>query len=157
MGEAQFITKMQDRAVSAAATYGAAMTYALRLQGVNVEPGQLRVNMAPVAPMGEKESWELAEIQHRLGMPLRQILKERGYEPEQIAAIERQIRDEMDAADERRRMLFNGGVYDALAASAGGDEAGRTWSERPLGPGSNTRFAPCRPGRKIVRASGRHR
>jgi hypothetical protein len=122
MGEAQFITKMQDRAVSAAATYGAAMTYALRLQGVNVEPGQLRVNMAPVAPMGEKESWELAEIQHRLGMPLRQILKERGYEPEQIAAIERQIRDEMDAADERRRTLFNGGVYDALAASAGGDE-----------------------------------
>jgi len=121
MGEAQFIQKMQDRSIAAAATYGAAMTYALRLQGVNVEPGQLRVNMAPVAPMGEKESWELAEIQHRLGMPLRQILKERGYEPEQIAAIERQIRDEMDAADERRRTLFNGGVYDALAASAGGE------------------------------------
>jgi hypothetical protein len=87
MAEGPFVTKMEDRQRDFGGVYAAALTYALRLQGIPVEPGALRVNWASAAPMAEEETWDLILKKRDAGMALKSALREEGYEPEQLAQV----------------------------------------------------------------------
>jgi hypothetical protein len=100
MAEAPFVSKITDRQKSMGSTYASAIEYALRLQGVPVEPGDLRVNWAPASPLSERESWEMVMQKVTVGMPFRAALRELGYEPEQIDQI-MQDREDERAANQR--------------------------------------------------------
>ena len=87
MMEAPFTAKITDRQRSFGYVYSEVATYGQRLLGRNIEPGAIRVNWQDAAPHSEFEMWELAEIKQRAGMPFRAVLREAGYEPEQLEAI----------------------------------------------------------------------
>ena len=88
MDEAPFTAKIEDRQRAFGAVYAAALTYGLRLQNVQVQPGDLRVNWVSAAPMAEEDTWTLAQQKRDVGMPFKAVIREIGYEPEQIQQIE---------------------------------------------------------------------
>ena len=108
MAEGPFISKIEDRQRAFGAVYAAALTYALRLQGEAVEPGDLRVNWAPAAPLSEREAWEMFALKRMNGIPARTALREMGYDPDQIEQI---MEDMAEEAAERQRQ-FDAGMID---------------------------------------------
>ena len=96
LAEAPFIAKLEDRQAAFGAVYAAAIAYGLRLQGVDVRPGDVRVNWKPAAPLGKDEAWDVSLKQKDAELPFEQRLKELGYEPEQIATI-RAMKERDDA------------------------------------------------------------
>lgn len=98
LNEAPFVAKIEDRQKERAPQYADAVTYGLRLQGVAVDPGDLRVNFVSAAPMSEEDMWDMAAAKAQTGMPLAVVLRELGYEPDQIDDIMQKVREERDAA-----------------------------------------------------------
>lgn len=84
LDEAPFVEKMTDRIRETQPVYGDALEYGLRLEGVTVEPGSLRVNFESPAPMSEEDGWELAALKVDAGIPLVQVWTELGYPPDKI-------------------------------------------------------------------------
>jgi hypothetical protein len=115
LNESGFIAKIEDRQHAFGAVYSAAMTYALRLQGIPVEPGDLRVNWRPASPLAENEVWELIAIKTINGMPFKAALREAGYDPEQIDQILEEIAEE--AAEAQRR--FDAGQIGPMMSDDG--------------------------------------
>ena len=97
LNEAPFVEKMTDRIRERAPVYAAAVSYGLRLEGTAVDPGELRVNFESPAPMSVEDDWDLAAAKAEAGLPLVSILREAGYNPDQITLILEEKRREMEA------------------------------------------------------------
>ncbi|MDF2757504.1 MAG: hypothetical protein K0S99_135 [Thermomicrobiales bacterium] len=96
--EAPFVAKIVDRQRAFGWTWSEAVSYGLRLQGQPVEPGKLRTNWEPAAPMSEEDKWDLAEVKLRAGMPFEAIIREMGYETDQVKMILAEKSRETEAA-----------------------------------------------------------
>lgn len=62
MAEAPFISKVEDRQRANGAVWADAMRYAVRLSGMEVEPGALRVNWQSAAPLSDEEKYVRADV-----------------------------------------------------------------------------------------------
>jgi hypothetical protein len=102
--EAPFVSKVEDRQLSFGQVLSDAVGYALRLDGV-ADPADITVNWRPAAPLPEEDVWDLAIAKKAAGMPFPAILREGGYDPEQID----QIKTEADAAVEAAQRRFDAG------------------------------------------------
>lgn len=87
MMEQPFTSKIEDRQRSFGYVYADAVRYGLRLQGLDVKPGEIEVKWAPAAPHSEEDTWTLIEKKVRAGMPFVAALREGGYDPKDIATI----------------------------------------------------------------------
>lgn len=107
MDESAFVSKIEDRQRAFGTVWSEVIRYALRLTGTEVEPGAIRVNWVPAAPLSNEEQMEQALGMNSLGFPLDSILREVwGYEPEQIE----QIMAERKAAMDEQAAQFNRGL-----------------------------------------------
>lgn len=106
IAEAPFTAKLEDRTKAFGQVIAAAQGYGLRLQGLAVPDGALRVNWAPVAPLTDEDELDMALTKQTLGYPLPTLLREMGYEPDQVAAI---MAEKRAAAYEAQR-AFDAGV-----------------------------------------------
>ena len=106
MAEAPFISKVEDRQRANGAVWADAMRYAVRLSGMEVEPGALRVNWQSAAPLSDEEKYVRARDMNSLGFSFDSILRELGYEPKQIDTIKQERTEEQ----EERIRQFNAGV-----------------------------------------------
>jgi len=113
MAETPWVAKLEDRQQARGGVYAAMLTYGLRLQGETVAPGDIRVNWEPASPLSEEDVWEIALLKQSAGMPFAAILREMGYEPEQLAAI---LEEKAQAVSEAQR------VFDAGRVPAGFDD-----------------------------------
>jgi len=85
--EGPFVTKIEDRQIAFGNVWEDAMRLALRMSGVG-EPGALSAVWAAATALQDEDRWDLALQKSAVGLPLEQILRERGgYEEEEIAAI----------------------------------------------------------------------
>jgi len=109
MDDTPFTKKIEKREKAAGSVWSEVQTYALQVTGAPAQPGDLRVNWAPADPMSDIEEWTLAGMKKGNGMPFEQMLKEMGYEPEQIAAIQQLKQREAEEAIERNRRQFDMG------------------------------------------------
>jgi hypothetical protein len=107
IAEAPFVEKMTDRQMERGPVYANAITYALRLEGTAVETGDLRINWEPAAPISEEDKWDIAAAKASTGMPLVQILKEMGYEPDQIDTIVELLKAERAYAQGEALLAFD--------------------------------------------------
>ena len=84
--EAPFVAKIEDRQTSFGNVWEDAMHLALRQAGV-ANPGLLTTVWKAAAPLSREDAWDLAILQNSVGVPLEQILREIGYDEEEITAI----------------------------------------------------------------------
>ena len=98
MDEAPWVSKIEDRQRAFGAVWADVARYGLRLVGVESERGALRVNWQPAAPLSEGEQLEQAEAKERIGWPFPAILREMGYEPEQVDQIVQERDKEREAS-----------------------------------------------------------
>lgn len=105
MDESGFIAKMEDRTRAAGAIWVQVQEYCLRMIGANPAPGSIRVNWKNVAPISQEEQVRNALSKKGFGMPLKAILREAGYEPDQIETILDEKREERDS----ERQMFDAG------------------------------------------------
>lgn len=98
LDEAPFVAKLTDRTRERGPVYAEAQAYGLRLEGVSVPSGALRVNFEPVAPLSDEDIWDIAMLQMQVGWPLAAIAREMGRDPDEITQILREKREEADAA-----------------------------------------------------------
>lgn len=101
--EAPFVTKMEDRQTAFGNVWEDAMHLALRQAGV-ADPGMLTTVWKPAAPLSKEDQWDVALQQSAVGVPLEQILREVGYDEEEITTIVA----ERDAATERMEASLTG-------------------------------------------------
>lgn len=87
MDESPFVSKIEDRQRAFGYVWSEVIRYGLRLMGMAVEPGAIRVNWKSAAPLAEDEVWTVAQQKIDAGMPFEAALREAGYEPDQIATI----------------------------------------------------------------------
>ena len=122
IAEAPFTKKLIDRQRAFGGVLGAAVSYGLRLTGMDVPAGALRVNWEPAAPISDEDVWDLILAKRRANMPLMAALREAGYDPDQVRAIQRELLIETGlgerAADAELLQV------DRLAALPPGDDAG---------------------------------
>jgi hypothetical protein len=89
--EARFDKKLRDRQTASGNVWGNVARYALRIDGTEVSPTQeIVTRWANTAPKSEKDDWEVATLQKAVGVPLEQILRERGYSDAQARKIARE-------------------------------------------------------------------
>ena len=98
IAEGPFVEKLRDRQLERTPVYADAIRYGLRLEGMEVSASELKVNWESPASMSEEDMWDIAAAKAATGMPLRQILKEMGRDPDEIDAILKAAREERDAA-----------------------------------------------------------
>jgi len=97
-----------------------AVSYGLALDNLAIEPGALRVNWAAASPLTEEDQLDMAVVKDAIGFPLASILREMGYEPDQIGAI---MAEKKTAADEAMREFNRGpGAVPLVAGRIGDDE-----------------------------------
>jgi hypothetical protein len=98
MDEAPWVSKIEDRQRAFGAVWAEAMRYGLRLQGIESERGDIRINWQPAAPLSEGEQLDMAEVKERIGWPFAAILREMGYEPDQLEQVITERDTEREAA-----------------------------------------------------------
>lgn len=122
--EAPFVAKLEDRQRSFGNAIEDAMTIALRIDGVAEPDGGygLSTLWRSAAPMSEEDAWDLALQKHAVGMPLRQILLERGYDGDTLETIMGQVAEERaagEAVEVAALARFAGGAEDGEAGEDG--------------------------------------
>ena len=110
MDESGFISKIEDRQRSDGQVWSELAAYVLTGMGHPTQPGEIRINWKPAAPMSTAEQLDAMIAKRTVGLPFEQILKEAGYEPDQIAKIMELKAQEDAAAVERQREMFDGGL-----------------------------------------------
>lgn len=105
--EVYWVKKLQDRQKAFSVPIAEAVSYGLALDGLAVEPGKLRVNWDSVTAMTEDDELDLSLMKSTLGFPLETLLRELGYEPDQIAEI---LKEKAAAVDEAMREFNRGGI-----------------------------------------------
>lgn len=88
LSETPFTKKMLDRQRANGAVWAELQRYGLRCRGLQVEPGSIRTNWETVDASSAEDTWDLIRLKIDAGMALPSALREAGYEPKQIAAIE---------------------------------------------------------------------
>lgn len=121
IAEAPFTRKIEDRQIERGDGIEAAMTYALQLDGMtNVQPGDIRINWSSAAPVTEEDQLDNAIMKQQIGFPFEAIVREMGYEPDQIALI---LEEKKRAVDEAMREFNRGpGAVPLVAGRIGDDE-----------------------------------
>ena len=109
MDDTPFVKKIEKRETAAGSVWSNVQTYALKAKRVTVEPGDIRVNWSPADPVSEDQQVDIMLKKKAADYPFIQRFKEAGYEPEQIASIERQKAAEDAAAVDRQRSMFDAG------------------------------------------------
>lgn len=82
-GESPFISKVNNRQLSAEATWQDAVGYGLGLIGMEAE---VKVRWAPLQIVSGKEGWEAVQAQQKAGVPVRQTLLEAGYTEAEVTS-----------------------------------------------------------------------
>ncbi|QEQ93586.1 portal protein [Streptomyces phage Zuko] len=82
-GESPFISKVNNRQLSAEASWQDAVGYGLRLIGMDAE---VKVRWAPLQIVSGKEGWEAVQAQQKAGVPVRQTLLEAGYTEAEVTS-----------------------------------------------------------------------
>lgn len=82
-GESPFLSKVNARQLSAEATWQDAVTYGLKLIGMEAE---VKVRWAPIQIVSGKEGWEGVQAQQKAGVPVRQTLLEAGYTEAEVTS-----------------------------------------------------------------------
>ncbi len=82
-GESPFISKVNNRQLSAEASWQDAVGYGLRLRGLEAE---VKVRWAPLQIVSGKEGWEAVQAQQKAGVPVRQTLLEAGYTEAEVTS-----------------------------------------------------------------------
>jgi hypothetical protein len=106
--EVYWVKKLQDRQKAESVPIAEAVSYGLALDGLAVEPGKLRVNWESVTAMTEDDELDLATMKSSIGFSMETLLRELGYEPDQIKTI---MEEKRRATDEAARE-FNRGMVD---------------------------------------------
>ncbi|MDQ3653879.1 MAG: phage portal protein, partial [Chloroflexota bacterium] len=119
MAELPFTRNLTVRTRAFGWQFGEASRYGLRLDGKDVAPGAIRVNWEPVSSVSDEDVWELIAMKVGSGMPFVAALREAGYEPDQIQAIQEEAKK---AADEGIRQFNRGGVPNVAGRIADDDE-----------------------------------
>ena len=115
MDESGFISKIEDAQRRDGQVWSELGAYVLTGMGLKTEPGDIRVNWKPAAPMSTAEQLDAMMAKRTVGLPFEQILKEAGYEPDQIASIKELKSREDEASAERQRAMFDGGFVSGVA------------------------------------------
>jgi len=111
MDEAPFTAKIEDRQRGFGFVWADVLRYGMRLQGLDIQPGDLRINWQSAAPMAEEDSVSLAVEKLAMGFPLEQVLKELGYDPNEIAEIFRlKAQEAQQAMRQQAALAAAGGV-----------------------------------------------
>lgn len=82
-GESPFISKVNNRQLSAEASWQDAVGYGLHLLGMEAE---VKVRWAPLQIVSGKEGWEAVQAQQKAGVPVRQTLLEAGYTEAEVTS-----------------------------------------------------------------------
>lgn len=109
VAETPFVAKVENRQRQFGQRWSDLMRYSVRLDGTNVAPGEIRVNWKSAAPLSTEDEIDLALQKQLLGFPFEALLREMGYEPDQIAAV---VEEKARAADQVRRQFDMGDVVD---------------------------------------------
>lgn len=81
--EAPFISKVNSRQLSAAATWQDAVGYGLHLLGLE---GEVTVRWSPAEVVDGVEGWKAVQEQQKAGVPVRQTLLEAGYTEAEVTS-----------------------------------------------------------------------
>lgn len=81
--EAPFISKVNSRQLSAAATWQDSVGYGLRLIGLD---GEVTVRWSPAEVVDGVEGWKAVQEQQKAGVPVRQTLLEAGYTEAEVTS-----------------------------------------------------------------------
>lgn len=81
--EAPFISKVNSRQLSAAATWQDSVGYGLRLLGLE---GEVTVRWSPAEVVDGVEGWKAVQEQQKAGVPVRQTLLEAGYTEAEVTS-----------------------------------------------------------------------
>jgi hypothetical protein len=100
--ESPRVAKSEDQQTNFGNTWEDAMHLALQMAGV-ADPGMLSTVWKPAAPLSKEDTWDLAIQQNAVGLPLEQILREAGYDEEEIKTI----MDEANAKSEAQAAMFS--------------------------------------------------
>lgn len=96
VAEAPLIKKVDRRKESFGATWRELFRFVLRLSGINAD---VQVKWADVESLDELERWDLAAKERNVGVSLRQVLREMGYDDEVIERIIEEAVDERTTGD----------------------------------------------------------
>lgn len=109
VAETPFVAKIETKHTQFGYRWSDLMRYSLRLDGLNVASGDIRVNWKSAAPLSTEDEIDLALQKQMLGFPFEALLREMGYEPEQIAEI---AEEKTRATDLVRSQFDMGDVVD---------------------------------------------
>ncbi len=109
IAEGPFLSKLEDRQRAFGNVWSSVMEYAVRLSGMDVESGTLRVNWKSAAPLSEEDQLDRALQRDMIGIPFESNLKMLGYEPGQIE----EILALKDAAVKEAQRVFDRGAVPA--------------------------------------------
>lgn len=124
--EAPFVSKIEDRQTAFGNVWEDVMHLALRMAGV-ADPGMLTTVWKSAAPLSEEDEWDLALQKSAVGLPIEQILREVGYDEEEIATIVA----EKTAVAERFDMGLTGvGEGEEMTVMAADDDGGSRTGDR---------------------------
>ena len=85
-------------------------------RSTTVQPGDIRVNWKPAAPLSDAEELQLALNRKALGFPFKSNLRELSYEPDQLKEIVEDKAAEDAAAVDRQRQMFDMGTLNGQVA-----------------------------------------
>jgi hypothetical protein len=109
--EGPFIAKIEDRQTAFGNVWEDAMHLALRMAGVS-DPGMLTTVWKSAAPLSKEDQLDVALQQSAIGIPFEQIVRELGYDEEEIAAM---VAEKQAAVDRQMQM-------DVALTGIGGNE-----------------------------------
>lgn len=112
--EGRLIAKAEDRQVAWGDTWEDVLSFALRVRGV-VLPGNLSMVWRPASPRSEKEAAEVAALKLASGVSKAQVLRELGYDEEQVKEMLADAAAEADIAATRTAAMFDAGRADFAA------------------------------------------
>lgn len=98
--ETPLIKKVHDRQTSFGATWRELFKFALKIEGVEAD---VQINWEGAESTDESAVWTIAGLKRALGLPLKRVLMEMGYDEE----IAQEIADEVE--EENKKLAENGG------------------------------------------------
>src|SRR5690606_32907968 len=91
VAETPFAAKVESKARAFGAVWNEVLRYALRLRGMEVTPGQVKVVYQSAQPVTIAETLAIAKTKRELGMPLESILRQEGNGPDELRQIRREL------------------------------------------------------------------
>lgn len=105
--EAPFVAKIKDRQRAFGSTWAAAMRFAARIAGADVD---LTTVWQSAETRSDRDYWELAQARRDRGISDQAILREWGYTDEEIAVFAQEIAEGSTATGDALAQAFNRGT-----------------------------------------------